>query len=83
MGFTPEAGFEWDHIHGQTPSHRHQQVGLGQSESTPVETNTAVDTDATHEVSASAVVEPETPVRKAGSTALNKVRAQPERRSAG
>ena len=82
-GFTHETGFEWDHIHGQTPSHRHQQVGLGQSESTPAETGTAVSLSQHETVLASAVVEPETPVRKAGSPALNEGRAQPDRRRAG
>ena len=78
-----EAGFERDHTRGQTLFPRHQQVGLGQSEATPAETGTAVDTDATHEVSASSVVEPRTPVRKTESPALNKGRTQPERRRAG
>ena len=62
MGFTPEAGFEWDHIHGQTPSHRHQQVGLGQSKPTPAETGTTVSLSRHWTVLVITVVEPGTPV---------------------
>ena len=67
-----EAGLERDHTRGQSLFFRHQQVGFGQSKATPAETGTAVDTDATHEVSASAVVESESPVRKTGTPVLNK-----------
>ena len=59
MDFIHEAGFEWDHTHGQTPSPRHQQVGLGQSESTPAGTGTAVSLSQHGTELASAVVEPE------------------------
>ena len=82
-GFTHEVGFERDHTHGQTPSHRHQQVRLGQSKATPAETGTAASLSQRETVLASAVVETGNPVREAGSPALNEGRAPPERSRAG
>ena len=81
--FIHEAGFEWDHNHGQTRFFRHHRVGLGQSKPTPAETGTAASLSQRGTVLASAVVETGNPVREAGSPALNEARAHPERRRAG
>ena len=57
-------GLEWDNNHGQSDNCHHYQVGSERSESTLVETGTAVDNTSSEVVPTSSVAEARSPVIK-------------------